>query len=176
MSNCYKDHKILLSTPDGKEEPLAIPVRGIKSTDIKLMTKRAFKSATDHFDASEQLSGTSQIILLALSCELFLKAILMKITGEEVKKEHDLHILFYEELPPEQRSLIISLFNPSKWTEDEIENMTMLHANCFVDLRYDYELGIYVYNKGFLRVFASCLEKACESIYGIQKISLRPKD
>lgn len=174
-------HEYFYIVPRGstnKDEWLSkIPVLGIKQTDNVLAIKRAFENAVALLKDSQYVSEYSKIILLSLSAELFLKAIIYKTTNS-IAWGHDLHELYYTLNENERNSLLDcyllrtipkECFNENFDTKldeaiNDFESCLCMSAVCFETLRYNHELSTYAYDLGFIHNFAVDLNILSEKL------------
>lgn len=93
------------------------------------------------------------VVNCAFSCELYLKAIILKRNeGNKREKVHDLKVLF-NELPAEVRTSICN----GKVDEEKLDEFLGEYGNAFLDWRYAFEKGVEM-NMTMLFNFANLLE------------------
>lgn len=91
----WNDVEIAIAPPGTPEsEWLFMPIHGTPQPDANLIMKEAFRCAETMLLDTKNVSEQSQIILCALSCELFLKSIIMDTIHKQVRG-HDLYELFF---------------------------------------------------------------------------------
>lgn len=140
----WKKCEISLGTPDALEsECIKIPIHGQKQTNIHSIMSNAFRNAVNLLKDAETILLDSRIILCSLSCELFLKAIIIK-TQNRITWGHDIHELYFELGEEEQNRLLDALL--------------------FETIRYKYEYGTIVYNESFIYFFAHDLKTLGEEM------------
>jgi hypothetical protein len=172
----WKDCEITLGSPDGTESLcIKIPILGQKHTNIKLIMSNAFKNAANLLKDADAVSSYSRIILCSLSCELFLKAIIIK-TQNKITWGHDIYELYFE-LGDKERNQLLDAFLLRRIASDEddidlkisegiddFEKSLMLDAFLFETIRYKHEYGIIIYDENFIYNFAHDLKKLGEDL------------
>ena len=172
----WKKCEISLGTPDALEsECIKIPIHGQKQTNIHSIMSNAFRNAVNLLKDAETILLDSRIILCSLSCELFLKAIIIK-TQNRITWGHDIHELYFE-LGEEEQNRLLDAFVSRHITSDEdvidskineviddFEKLLMLDALLFETIRYKYEYGTIVYNESFIYFFAHDLKTLGEEM------------
>ena len=153
----WKDYEVVLGPPDD-DEPIAFSMHGEKQEDFRIKMSSAFLNAKGFLENAEKISGDSKIVLCALSCELFMKAIIMK-KQNRVVRGHDLYLL-YDELGDSEKDFLFCA-QMGKFKEDQLNQMIdeffdalMINARVFETIRYKHEYQAIVWYEGFLYVLA----------------------
>lgn len=172
----WKDCEITIDSPDGTESLcFKIPIHGQEHTNMQLIMKYAFKNAANLLKDADAVSSYSRIILCSLSCELFLKAIIIKTQNKKIRG-HDIYELYFE-LGDKERNQLLDAFVLRGIASDEddidlkisegiadFEKSLMLDAFLFETIRYKHEYDIIIYDENFIYNFAHDLKKLGEDL------------
>ena len=146
---------ISIGPPDADaDELITMPIHGMKETDKTRLKKNAYENALHYFESANKVEGDSRIVLSAFACELFFKAIRLKLNQTPIHS-HDLYEL-YEALDFESAGLLLVSYE-GILTQEELENFICLHAQAFVTFRYKYEMSDFVFVEDFLLELAENL-------------------
>lgn len=103
----WKNQNLIIGPPDSsKDNCIEIPILGNTETDKRKVMNNAFRNACILLKDALSVSEYSQIILVSLSSELFLKAIIYK-TNNILVKGHDFHELFFNLNQEERDNLFL---------------------------------------------------------------------
>ena len=115
------------------------------------------------------------MILCSLSCELFLKSIILKTQNRNVRG-HDIHELYFA-LREEEQDFLLDAFieenlkSNSQTTDTDIDaavdkfnNLLMVDACLFETIRYKHEYSIIIYHEQFIYSLAHNLKVLGENL------------
>ena len=162
----WKNCNISIEHSDTYEEDcITLPIHGETELNTQRKMNNAFHNAVSLLKDAMNVSSNSRLILCSLSCELFIKAIILK-TQNKTVRGHDLHELYFKLGQGEQNHLIDSFIirnirdnkeiDTSKIDDlvDAFESSLMLDACLFETIRYKHEYSTMVYDEAFIYNFA----------------------
>ncbi|WP_394921486.1 hypothetical protein [uncultured Robinsoniella sp.] len=165
----WKDYEITIGPPETPEdEKITMHIHGEKSEDTQQIMKSAFYNAKKYYEDAKKVDDDSQLVLCALSCELLIKAIIIK-TQNKIIRGHDLYAL-YNELNQEEQDYILKCYIGDCSDQelddliDDFFNSLQLDARIFETIRYKHEFSTIIYFDYFLFVFAQLLIKLGDEI------------